>query len=167
MSDDFTQTMASIGSLNQTIQHADAKVTVLLALHSGPASVVVMSDGGAAMALLWEPFPLGAVMWLYCALLVTCFVRSTCLLLAALRPTVVNGAFSRFSFPSLAVALQPPEDHDAATLRREASETIGILAAIARDKHNRVRHSVGWVLTTLILTLGWWLLGTAGPSSGW
>ncbi|MDL4772813.1 MULTISPECIES: hypothetical protein [Thermomonosporaceae] len=145
---DLTVTLALLNSFQNHVQHADTKVSTLLAVHAGTALAVVAAQDGP----LDQAGPAWSVLL---AVFVLALAVSGYHLLQALRPRLHGPRrYSRFAIACLTGDAEPPASADPASERAEAWAMIRLLADLARAKHAKVARAVPWTAAMLVAGLG-------------
>lgn len=155
--DDLHLALATCASVQSSIQHADAKATVLLTLSAGVAALAA-NDLLAARAIIPHTVWLAAFGVAVCAALIgTLWHLGRCL-----RPRLRGPAgYNRFALVCLARQPVPPPAASAADTRDEAWRHAIALASIAVRKHSAVRSSMAWLaLAVAAMPVLHWLVGS-------
>lgn len=157
---ELSTALSTVGSFQNSIQHADTKVAVLLTMQ-GALSVFGASVPVRLGKLGTGQWWVAAVTWTLAALFTVSLVVGTFHLASALRPRLTPPGANRFAFPSVAASQTVPTPVPVAQERDEAWRLAATLARIAVAKHDRVWRAVPWILITLAAALAWTLFSAA------
>jgi hypothetical protein len=142
---DLQLALHALGSLQETIRHADAKARLLLGCEGGFAVVVVQNAavlGGAENRALLISAGVMAVV-----LLGSLAVGGWHLLTTIAPRLAATHAVNRFALPATR-----PESESLRDQRDEAWDLVSALATIARAKHLRVRRALPALIVAAVST---------------
>ncbi|WP_067475054.1 hypothetical protein [Actinomadura hibisca] len=133
---DATVALTAVGTFQNYLQHADAKVSVLSAVLAGSVGAMLSAADGtsAAFALLYLAAFLGAGFHL----------------IQALRPRLDDDPVTS-AFGIMGIGEHLPADADAQ--RDEAWAMARILAGVAALKHRHVARAVPWTAASVVLAV--------------
>ncbi|HYN97285.1 MAG TPA: Pycsar system effector family protein [Pilimelia sp.] len=155
---DLQAGLVTVGSFQSSIQHADSKITALLAAQGG---LMALAAGQAAAVRSLPPIVgLAPVVLMGGLSLLT--VLGSCVsmwhLAAAMRPRLGGPTGSnRFGFPNVA-AHGVRAFADDRRQGEELWELAAVLARIALAKHQRIRRALPWIGASFVACVGWFLL---------
>lgn len=132
---DATVALAAVGTFQNYLQHADAKVSVLSVVLAGSAGALLSTSGDTSAAF--------AVLYL------VAFIGAGFHLVQALRPRLNDPVTSAFGIMGISEHLPA----DAAAQRDEAWAMVRILADVAALKHRHVVRAIPWTAASVLLAI--------------
>jgi len=128
--------LAALGTFQNYLQHADAKVSILSAVLAGSAGAMLSAADGAPAT--------------YALLYLAVFLCAGFHLAQALRPRLDDDpATSAFGIMGITEPLPAPT----AAQRDEAWAMVRILAHVAARKHRHVIRALPWTAASVVLAL--------------
>jgi hypothetical protein len=151
-SQDLQIGLATAASLQESIRHADTKITMLFSIEGAVAMVTINRIPSLISTPDRAALLLGTALLLA---LLTGLATTTCHLILAFRPRLSEPmGNNRFGFPHIARVSGRLPMASARQQRDDAWELVSALARIAMAKHLRVRRSLPWLTVSLASAAG-------------
>ncbi|GAA2795207.1 hypothetical protein [Saccharopolyspora taberi] len=146
--------LATMGSFQGVVQHADEKVRTLVAVHGGLTAFMTAQLGLLAKPALPSQASIVGITLL--GVFVAGSVLSGVHLFQALRSRTAGPSEpNRFAFPNVAAGVRPLTQHD--DLNRQCAEAwrvAKLLAELAVAKHRHVNRALMWTVPAIAASIG-------------